>query len=281
MIMILMSSIWIVAHGSENGSLTNASTMDKSQIERLIALAPIMMLSQTNNVGDYMEQVCKSIVKCPDAQMRYRYFRRLMESACTVDITSIEDWVPQEKIELPKENGPWSGLSRDHAREREIWNRKYKISSIRGECVGRLRRMAEKISDCLLMETPVPAPGIELFEPYFKLIEKLKGEERREGREKMSLCGQTVDHVERLFNFTHLKVLEVVETKPDLRDRAAVEARFKQVVGRPIRSAEQYNADARRRTVRNIKEHQKQQEANRRAREYQRKYNREHSINEQ
>ena len=90
-----------------------------------------------------------------------------------------------------------------------------------------------------------------------------------------------MDQVERLFNFTHLKVLEVVRANPDPQDRAAVEARFKQVVGRSIRSAEQYKADARRRTEENIKEHQKQQEANRRALEFRKKYNREHNIHEQ
>lgn len=280
-IMILMSSVGLLVHGSGNNSLTDTLTIDKMETERLIALAPIMMLSQTNNVGDYMEHACKTIAKCPDTQMRYSYFRRLMESACMVDLANIENSVPQEKIEIPTENGPWNTLSREQARERAIRNRKYKIACIRGDGVGRLRRMAEKISDCLLMEQPEPAPGIELFEPYFKLIEKLRREERREGREQLSLCGQSVDQVERLFNFTHLKVLEVVRANPDPQDRAAVEARFKQVVGRPIRSAEQYKADARRRTEENIKEHQKQQEANRRALEFRKKYNREHNIHEQ
>lgn len=267
--MVLMSAAWLLVHGSENSALRNALTIDKSEVERLIALAPIMMLSQTNNVGDYMENVCKTIAKCPDTQARYSYFRRLMESACTVDLTNIADLVPQEKTENPKENGLWSELSKEHARERAVQNRKYKIASIRGDGVGRLRRMAEKVSDCLLLEMPVPAPGIELFEPYFKVIEKLKSEERREGREQMSLCRQSVDQVERLFNFTHLKVLEVAGVKPDPQDRAAVEARFKQVVGRPIRSAEQYEADSRRKVMKNIQEQQEREEVKRKRQERQ------------
>ena len=83
--------------------------------------------------------------------------------------------------------------------------------------------------------------------------------------------------MEYLFNFVYLRDSRKAL---DPQDRAAVEARFKQVVGRPIRSAEQYEADSRRRMEENIKEHQKQQEANRRALEFQRKYNREHNINE-
>ena len=114
---------------------------------------------------------------------------------------------------------------------------------------------------------PVPAPGIELFEPYFKVIEKLKSEELIEGREQMSLCRQSVDQVERLFNFTHLKVLEVAEVKPDPQDRAAVEARFKQVVGRPIRSVEQYEVDSRRRVMKNIQEQQEREEVKRKRQE--------------
>ena len=74
--------------------------------------------------------------------------------------------------------------------------------------------------------------------------------------------------------------MDAVKVTPDPQDIAVFKARFKQVIGRPIRSAEQYKADARRRTEETIKEHQKQQEANRRALELQKKYKMEHNINE-
>ncbi len=45
--MILMSSVGLLVHGSGNNSLTDTLTIDKMETERLIALAPIMMLSQT------------------------------------------------------------------------------------------------------------------------------------------------------------------------------------------------------------------------------------------
>ena len=87
-----------------------------------------------------------------------------------------------------------------------------------------------------------------------------------------------IDQVESYF-LSYLRFMKNIRETPDQNDLTAVEARFKQVVGRPIRSAEQYREDARRRTEETIKEHQKQQEANRRALEFQKKYNREHNIN--
>ncbi len=260
LMMMLTLSVWFLAHGSGDDSQTN-TLADKRDVERLIMLAPTMMLSQTNNVQDYMEHVCKTIEKCPDAQMRYSYFRRLMACACMVDLANVEDLVPKEKIEIPKETGPWKGLSKEAAIERAERNRKYKITSIRRDGVGRLRRMAENISSTLLMEMPTPAPGVELFEPYFKLLEKLREEEQRENLEPMSLCSRSIDQVEYLFNFTHLKVLEMVGVKPDAQDRAAVEARFIQLVGRRIRSAEQYGADSRRRVMKNTQDHKAREAA--------------------
>ena len=107
----------------------------------------------------------------------------------------------------------------------------------------------------------MPAPGVEQFEPYFKLITKLQSEERRLGRGRISLVETKVNVLERLILFTYL---HDSRKTPDPQDRAAVEARFREVVGRPIRSAEQYNADARRRTEANIREHRKQEETKRR-----------------
>ena len=54
--------------------------------------------------------------------------------------------------------------------------------------------------------------------------------------------------------------MDAIKAVPDPQDVAVFKARFRQVVGRPIRSAEQYKADSRRRMEENIKEHQKQQE---------------------
>jgi hypothetical protein len=69
--------------------------------------------------------------------------------------------------------------------------------------------------------------------------------------------------MERHFLFTYLPY---GRGKTDTQNRTAVEARFKQMVGRPIRSAEQYEADARRRVEENLKGQRKQEESNQRPR---------------
>ena len=260
-----------------NACACTGSSEESREIERLIALAPAMMLSQTNNVRDYMEQVCKRISQCPDVQMRYKHFRNFMASACQVNLENVVRMVPFEKIEMPTVDDSWKPSVRT-LKDRARRKREQDIARLKGRALGRLETIAENIFCYLLVAHPVPAPGAELFEPYFKLIEKFKDEERRVGRKEDGLCDRVTDQVEYLFNFIHLSVLESAGVKPDPQDRVAVEARFRQVVGRPIRSAEQYEADARRRTEANIREHRKIEEDNRKALEVQRKNNKEHNI---
>ena len=155
------------------------------------------------------------------------------------------------------------------------YDRQQEVEELRSRAWGCLSRVAEQIWTYLWTE-PIPAPGVEQFEPYFKLITKLQSEERRLGRGRISLVETKVNVLERLILFTYL---HDSRKTPDPQDHAAVEARFKEVVGRPIRSAEQYKADARRRTEANIREHRKQEEENRKALEFQRKFNKEHNVN--
>ena len=226
---------------------------ERTEIEEAIARAPEMMFPEAANVGSYIDATCDRIVKVQEASIRYRYFRAFMDKACTVRFEKIGESVPSERPDLE------SAFYR--------YDRKMEIARLESFGYNHLARVADQIFDYLLVSQPVPAPCTELFEPYFKVIEKLKSEELIEGREQMSLCRQSVDQVERLFNFTHLKVLEVAEVKPDPQDRAAVEARFKQVVGRPIRSVEQYEVDSRRRVMKNIQEQQEREEVKRKRQE--------------
>jgi len=122
--------------------------------------------------------------------------------------------------------------------------------------------MAETIYSCLLLEMPVPAPSAEQLEPYFKLIEKLHEEERREGRVDGSLCDYVIEQVENNL-IRYLKSMKYIQKIPDPNDLAAVEARFRQLIGRPIRSAEQYEADSRRRVMKNIQGQKERDEAKR------------------
>ena len=249
------------------------------EIDKAIAQMPAMMLSQTDNVGAYIRQTCGKIAKIPDAQLRYRCFRKLMESACKVRLENVEGMVPLQPITMPDVEEFRRENLRRVLQQRACWFREQKIASIKGDALGRLRLMADQIFDCHLVGQPVPAPCTELFEPYFKLIEKYQEVERTERRESMSLCGDAIDQVEYLYNFIYFKTMRVTDATPDAQDITAFEARFKQVTGRSVRSAEQYEADSRRRVEENIKEHRKQQEINRRALEFQKKYNEEHNNN--
>ena len=233
---------------------------DDNEIEEFIARVPDMILSEKENVGAYIDATCDRIAKVQNAATRYRYFRAFMDKACTVRFEKIGESVPSERPDLES----------DFYR----YDRKMEIARLEGSARGHLSRVAEQIWTYLWTE-PIPAPGIEQFEPYFKLITKLQSEERRLGRGRISLVETKVNVLERLILFTYL---HDSRKTPDPQDRAAVEARFKQVVGRPIRSAEQYKADARRRTEANIREHRKQEESNRKALEFQRRFNKEHNI---
>ncbi len=279
----MIFSVGVCANGNEPRMNTNGLTetpVATREIDRLIAMAPAMMLSQTNNVRDYIELVCEKISRCPSAQMRHAYFRNLMASACRVDIRSAERAIPGEKIEMQKVDDPWK-TSIPSLEDRARRRMEQKLASIRGGAYGRLRLMADEIFNYLLVAQSELTPCTELLEPYFKLLEKLKEEEQRVGRKEYSFYDHVVDQAEFFFNFTCLSVLEAAEAKPDPQDRAAVEARFKQVVGRPIRSAEQYKADSNRRMEANIREHREQEEANRRAAESQKRFNEKRNIKEE
>ena len=247
------------------------------EIDVAIAQAPAMMLSQTDDVGVYIRQTCEEISKLPDANTRYRCFRKFMESACKVSLENVEDMVPLQLIEMPEVEESRREHLRKVLQSRVSRSREMKIASIRGCALERLRLMADQIYGRLLLEMPLPAPSVEQLEPYFKLIEKLQEEERRQGRSPESLCASAIDQVERFF-LGYQRFMKNIQNTPDQKDLIAVEARFKKVVGRPIRSAEQYKADSRRRTEANIREHRKQEEANRRAAEYQKQFNKEDNI---
>lgn len=247
----------------ETNDLTRA-LKERKEIEEAITRAPEMMFPEAENAGSYIAATCDRIAKDQDAARRYCYFRAFMDKACTVRFEKIGELVPSERPDL----------------ESDFYRYDRKIEIARLESFGHdhLARVADQIFDYLLVSQPVPAPCTELFEPYFKFIEKMESEERRVGYKRQSLCGRAIDQVEYQFNFVYFKVMDAVNAVPDPQDVAAFKARFKQVVGRPIRSAEQYKADARRRTEANIREHRKHEEENRRAVEYQKRFKREQNV---
>ena len=259
----------LVVGGNAKDVGTNALTRaldERREIEEAIARAPEMMFPEAENAGSYIDATCDRIAKVQDAAMRYRYFRAFMDKACTVRFEKIGESVPSERPDLES----------DFYR----YDRKMEIARLESFGHDHLQAVADKIFDYLLMFQPAPAPCSELFEPYFKFIEKMENEERRVGYKRQSLCGRAIDHVEHHFNFVYFKVMDAVNAIPDQQDVVAFKARFKQVVGRPIRSAEQYKADARRRREACIKAHKKHEEANRRAAECQKqkRFNKEHNI---
>ena len=223
--------------GCENGQSVYCLDMKGAhEIEKIIAKIPEIILIQTNNVFTYTRTICEKINRCADTKTRYRYFRNLMESACQVNLEKIDDRVPNGQKGMSNTNdvgrvcfGP--GLCFDPGRKRL------------GETYDRLWKLADGIYTCLRRREDEPAPYAEQFEPFFKFIEKLKNEEKRLG---ISLHWQEIDavFVERQFRSSYL---EDPRKRPDPQDRALVEARFEQVVGRPMCSSEKYEAELRER----------------------------------
>lgn len=238
---ILVCSVWTLEHASASGMGANARTdisEEEKEIEKMISLAPEHVLSLTNDVRVYREQVCRRISKVPDAQTRYRYFRELMESACRVSFERIEDAVQQNQ-------------------NQESWVRARKIANLQLGAYYRLEGFAEEIwLNLFAYEQSLP-PGGDLFEPWLMLIEKFKSEGKRQGNVVLRMLEANVDRVESLYLFIYLRDPRRIS---DEQDRAAVEARFKQVVGRPIRSAERYRADARRKVEALQKAREKEKE---------------------
>ena len=243
-IAILICSLGGIADVDANCIATNALSRaleEEKGLEELITRAPAMALSQTNDVRVYRERVCQKISEVPDARMRCRYFRKLMESACTANLGRINDMLRVDQ-------------------NQESWARERQMANLRLGVYYRLEGFAEEIWLNLFILERTPPQGCELFEPWFMLIEKFKAEEKRLRKGTLKVLEANVDRVERLYLFTYLSDPRIAQ---DLQDRAAVEARFKQVVGRPIRSAEQYMADSRRRVMKNIQEQKEREEAKR------------------
>jgi hypothetical protein len=173
------------------------------------------------------------------------HLRMFMDKACTTQLEKIDGMVPLKRPELKS-----TVYSCD---------RQYEIECRQARSLDCLAKVAEDIWQYFFFVEPTPAPGEELFYPWFKLIEKLKADELRRGLKPMSLCEHTINLMERHFLFTYLPY---GRGKTDAQNRTVVEARFKQVVGSPIRSAEQYEADARRRVEENLKGQRKQEKSN-------------------
>jgi len=250
---VLLVSVCAFAHGArpvrcatnETASVGNTNettwTISKEgcEIEEAIAKAPEVIFSMTNNVREYTSMICEKIVKCPVPETRYRYFRKLMESACQVDFVKIVENVPEEK--MPDESNGfliWSGMYGD-PKLGALW-----------DAYRPLRRLADDIWENLAF-TRVSTPCAEQFEPYFKLIEKLKTEERRLEKSIPS----TIEHIREEVEFVadrieyhfHFLYLQHLCKSPDPQDLALFKARFERVVGRPVRSLDEYEADSRRR----------------------------------
>ena len=229
--------------GCEGAYVTKCTdTKEAREIEKAIAKVPEMMFSQTNQrKKSYVASVCEKISKFPRVQMRNRYYLLLMESACKVNLAKIGELVPPEKKEGPKSRLGLQivGLSR----------REEKIVFLLDDAYRSLDWLASEIWEKLSFAR-IPASGLEQFEPFFKLIEKLKaeGERLRDSPLSSDLIRNHVEEiserVERLYFSVYLRYSR---NSPDPQDRALVEARFEQVVGRPMCSSEKYEAELRER----------------------------------
>ena len=244
--------------GNSGGEMANAwseASREMQEVREIIAHAPDMLLRETNKRRYGIRDTCEKISRCPDVPTRHRLFRELMASACQIRFDKIADLVPVDFNIQTNSQGERIHTLNERTRE-------WEVARLLGNAYGQLDCLADMIWNYLWTEQ-TPAPGVEQFEPYFKLIEKLQEEERRVGvgRRPLSRCVQKINNLERLFLFTYLRD---PHGDPDPQDRAAVEARFRQIVGRPIRTPEQYMTDSRRRVEETIREEKEREEANRR-----------------
>ena len=131
----------------------------------------------------------------------------------------------------------------------------------------RLRTWIDGVVFTLLFTACVLIGGTKTNSPPMGLMVV----ERTERRGSMSLCEDTIDQVEYLYNFIYFKTMRVTDATPDAQDLTAFKTRFKQVTGRSVRSAEQYETDSRRRTMKNIQEQKERDEAKRKRQEQQKR----------
>ena len=184
--------------------------------------------------------VCEKINKCPEPEIQRRYLRELMESACRADFGKIEENVPETKVKGPLWVSGW-GFRREDEIARQ-W----------AEASLRLKDLADQVWETRAHKH-IYESCVELFEPYFMFIEKLKAEEQRFSKltpvpfikkpmpDEIELVAR---HIE--FRFRSFCLHYLCES-PDLQDLGRFAERFRQVVGRPIRIEEQFNIDSRRR----------------------------------
>ena len=231
---------------SMTGTATNKlgiSAEEEQKVRQAIARAPEVILSQEEDISAYVDEVCKMIARFPDPVIRRQYYRAFMDSACTTHFEKIEADVPFEK---PDEDPDF-----------RHYDRNCEIDRLRSFAWHRLEKVAEDIWTQLFAYDPVTSTVGEQFNSWFKFVEKMKAEKRRLGDSPLPYLDDRIRHLEYLFNFIYPGSPRAILNP---QDRADFEARFKQVVGRPIRSAEQYREDARRRVEAFQKAREKEKE---------------------
>ena len=236
----------VFAHGANpalcatNDTSACVTVQEEHEIEEVIAKAPEMILSQTSNVREYVSMVCEKINKCPEPEIQRRYLRELMESACRADFGKIEENVPETKVKGPLWVSGW-GFRREDEIARQ-W----------AEASLRLKDLADQVWETRAHKH-IYESCVELFEPYFMFIEKLKAEEQRLRKLtpvpfRKKLMPEEIELVARHIEFRFRSFcLHYLCESPDLQDIARFKERFRQVVGRPIRVEGQFNIDSRRR----------------------------------
>ena len=221
-----------------------ANEINGTHVYNEIDTAIACITSQLVQTDFDAKPICEKISQLEDEGDQRRYFKRLLDAAYSVHFedygdVDAKDFDERQRV-LNRLGYAYLGLeSLSMAVWTHFWTRK--------------------------------ASQRDQFYPLFMYVEKMKVEsERRHVQNDLYSGGLSV--IERIYNVN----VKLGSNAPD--DFAWVRENFERLAGRPIRTAEQYEADSRRRMGENIKEHQKQQETNRRTLEFQKKYNIEHNI---
>ena len=203
------------AESSEKTSdkdIVSAKPAKEEDVNSLIASASTVLINEGSNRGEYIERICSSIDKIPDAQAKCRYFKSLCDNALSMRFDSVGD------IHAKNEDERWE------------------VNRRLGLVYASLEKLVDNVQMRMMQNN---APLQEQFEPMFRFYEVMREEAIRTGKKENRGYPWKLNDIERMYGLC-LKTGRFSDS-----DLSSVRERFLHLAGRPIRTLEQVEADLR------------------------------------
>ena len=203
------------AESSEKTSdkdIVSAKPAKEEDVNSLIASASTVLINEGSNRGEYIERICSSIDKIPDAQAKCRYFKSLCDNALSMRFDSVGD------IHAKNEDERWE------------------VNRRLGLVYASLEKLVDNVQMRMMQNN---APLQEQFEPMFRFYEVMREEAIRTGKKENRGYPWKLNDIERMYGLC-LKTGRFTDS-----DLSSVRERFLHLAGRPIRTLEQVEADLR------------------------------------